>query len=83
MQPVNCYACGAWVTARKSSWDQTTVQWTADALSLCWERGDTPTSDRPNRNAFEGCGAMRTAIRAAAVSGSLDVQSDEPLPVHD
>lgn len=79
MQPVTCGACGASVFARKSSWDQTTLQWNAQALSMCLERGDIAVSDRPNRQAFEGCSAMRAAIRAAAVTGSLDVQSDEPL----
>lgn len=79
MQPVTCAACGASALARKSSWDQTTLQWHKEALCLCLERANTELSERPNRNAFEGCSAMRAAIRAAAVTGSLDVQSDEPL----
>lgn len=82
MQPVACGTCGASVLARKSSWDQTTLQWNSDALSLCQERGDTLVSERPNRNAFAGCEAMRAAIRAAAVTGTLEVQSDEPLPTN-
>lgn len=80
MQPVQCTACGALVTARKSSWDQTSVQWNGDALARCLERGRTPhDSDRPNRQAFVGCTALTDALREAAVAGRLDVQSGEPL----
>ncbi|MBU2698594.1 hypothetical protein [Pimelobacter sp. 30-1] len=82
MQPVGCGTCGAEVLARKSSWDQTTVQWNTAALARCPERRTTQgaaVSDRPNRNAFPGCAALRASLRAAAVAGTLDVQSDEPL----
>lgn len=83
MQPVGCSACGAEVLARKSSWDQTTVQWTGPALERCLERrtteGGPERSDRPNRQAFPGCRALREAVREAAVRGVLDVQSGEPL----
>jgi hypothetical protein len=80
MQPVACTACGAEVLARKSSWDQSTVQWTATALELCVERR-TPAerSSRPNRNAFPGCSALRASIREAAVRGTLEVHDDAPL----
>ena len=80
MQPVGCTACGAEVLARKSSWDQSTVQWTAAALEQCTERR-TPAepSERPNRNAFAGCSALRASIREAAVRGTLGVRDDAPL----
>lgn len=80
MQPVTCAACGAEVLARKSSWDQSTVQWTAAALELCAERRTPPEpSPRPNRNAFPGCSALRASIREAAVRGTLEVRDDAPL----
>lgn len=80
MQPVTCAACAAVVTVRKSSWDQTSIQWTGDALRRCRERQATTTgSDRPNRRAFPGCAALTAAVREAAVAGDLDVQSSEPL----
>lgn len=83
MQPVDCATCGATVAARKSSWDQTTLQWTAGALATCAERRTTTAgSQRPNRNAFAGCSALIASIRTAAVAGRLDVQSDEPLPTN-
>ena len=65
MRPVTCAACGAEVTARKSSPDQTSVQWTADAVRRCHERSVVrPSSDRPNRQAFAGCSALRDAVRS-------------------
>ena len=80
MQPVSCATCGAEVLARKSSRDQSTLQWSAAALEQCAERRTTTArSERPNRNAFPGCAALRASIREAAVRGDLDVQSDEPL----
>ncbi len=84
MQPVACTTCGAAVLARKSSWDQSSVQWNAAALDRCAERRTTPgpserTDQRPNRNAFTGCEALRAALREAAVRGILEVQDDEPL----
>ncbi len=80
MQPVSCTTCGAEVLARKSSWDQSTLQWTAAALERCAERRTTTSrSDRPNRNAFPGCAALRASVREAAVRGELDVQTDEPF----
>ncbi|WP_200952918.1 MULTISPECIES: hypothetical protein [unclassified Nocardioides] len=80
MQPVACTTCEAEVLARKSSWDQSTLQWDATALERCIERRTTPArSERPNRNAFAGCAALRASIREAAVRGELDVQSDDPL----
>ncbi|WP_200958704.1 hypothetical protein [Nocardioides sp. Root190] len=83
MQPVECGACGAQVEARKSSWDQSTVQWTAAALERCEERR-TPIEpserrNRPNRTAFAGCSALRASVREAAVRGTLTVTDDEPL----
>jgi hypothetical protein len=35
MVPVTCRRCGAEVWARKSSWQQTSVQWDATAAALC------------------------------------------------
>ena len=36
MVPVACRRCGACVSARKSSWNQTSVQWTAEAQRIVW-----------------------------------------------
>jgi hypothetical protein len=86
MRPVDCAACGAVVTARKSSWDQTSVQWTAESLGRCRERAaPRPTTvrpdrhNRPNTHGFPGCAALSLAVREAAVLGLLEVHSHEPL----
>ncbi len=80
MQSVTCTACAAQVLARKSSWDQTSVQWTEQAMAACNERRQTlPPQERPNRNAFLGCSALKESIREAAVRGSLEIQDQDPL----
>ena len=40
MVPVMCRNCGAHVLARKSSWNQTSVQWNAEATARCAERAE-------------------------------------------
>lgn len=80
MTPVTCGACGAAVTARKSSWDQTTIQWQGDALQRCRERGAGTRYVGAGGAVFTGCDALRDAIREAAVRGELPVVDDAPLP---
>lgn len=76
MQQVRCDRCLAAVQVRKSSWDQTSIQWHEDALRSCQEHRDmTPTSG-PNGGYFPGCVALRDSIRRAAVTGEIDVQED-------
>lgn len=78
MTPVTCGSCGARVLARKSSWEQTSVQWNGAAADLCKERqtvGANPSVDgaglRPGM--FLVCTKLRTSIEAAAGAGSLPV----------
>lgn len=78
--PVSCHTCGAQVEARKSSWDQTSIQWTGATLAACAERASLPSD--PDGHVFTGCSALRESIREAAVSGRLKVLSDEPLPTN-
>ena len=81
MQPVTCSACSARVEVRKSSWEQTSIQWHADAIEACLER---PTGgDVTDGVSFAGCARLGESIRHAAVSGELPVQSGEPLPTND
>lgn len=82
MQPVGCTACGARVEVRKSSWEQTSIQWHEDAAAACLERRAASPRPGPNGSTFSGCEALRNAIRAAAVTGDLPVQDDAPLPVN-
>lgn len=82
MQSVGCEACGARVEVRKSSWEQTSIQWHADALEACIERRAASPRPGPNGTAFSGCQALRDSIRSAAVLGELPIQDDDPLPVN-
>ena len=47
MMPVTCRNCGARVLARKSTWNQTSVQWNADATARCTERAEARRRSRP------------------------------------
>lgn len=82
MQPVSCTSCGARVLARKSSWDQTSIQWSDEALAACVERRASSPRPGPNGLAFPGCVALRDSVREAAVRGDLTVVSGEPLPIN-
>lgn len=79
MVPLACQVCGARVEARKSSWEQTSIQWSADARERCLERRATTPGPGPNGAAFAGCQALRQSVREAAVRGELPVQDGEPL----
>lgn len=69
MHPVECQSCGAIVHARKSSWQQTSVQWTQEAMRTCtgWDAG------WPARGRFPNCAAMTASIAHAVVEGELAV----------
>jgi hypothetical protein len=82
MQPVSCGTCGAHILARKSSWDQTSLQWSDNALAACVERRASGPRPGPNGATFAGCAALRTAVREAAVRGELAVISGDPLPTN-
>lgn len=63
---VDCKHCGATVLARKSSWQQTSVQWSADAMARCVERREAP---KP----FLVCSKLRQSIEDAARSGAVSI----------
>lgn len=73
MVPVSCSTCGARVEARKSSWDQTSIQWHDDALAACVERRASSARPGANGEVFPGCSSLRDALREAAVRGELPV----------
>ena len=66
LQQVRCGVCRAAVGVRKSSWEQTTIQWSHESLTGCWER-----SAADDARLFVGCTALRDAIGEAAVRGEL------------
>lgn len=71
--PVACGRCGAQVRARKSSWQQTTVQWDAAALAACAERREDEVSAPPNGGPFLGCSQLRDSIEDAVRHGALPI----------
>ncbi|UXA09740.1 hypothetical protein KXD97_16150 [Mycobacterium sp. SMC-8] len=73
MQPVDCEACGARVLVRKSSWEQTSVQWDAASLALCEERR---VAMRTAGRFLSGCIDLRESIESAVLRGTLRVLSD-------
>lgn len=74
MVPVECRRCAATVLARKSSWQQTSVQWSAAAYQACHERAE---ADRivPHgpRALFLACSALRSSIADAVAHGEIAI----------
>ena len=74
MVAVACRTCGARVLARKSSWNQTSVQWNADATARCAERAEAQKLTGPGgRGLFLGCSALSESILEAVRHGDLAV----------
>lgn len=69
---VECGACGAVVRAAKFSFQHTSVQWDAAALSQCAEFARR-TASGEQTPLIERCASMRASIEAAALSGDLPV----------
>ena len=81
MVPVACRHCGAEVMARKSSWQQTSVQWDAAALARCPQRREAALlSAHGGRGLFLSCSDLRESILDAVVSGALPVLDDGDQP---
>ncbi len=71
---VACRSCGAQVFARKSSWNQTSVQWTADATARCAERRDAEQISAPDsRGVFLACSALSESIIDAVRCGAVPI----------
>ena len=68
MAPVTCRNCGARVLVRKSSWNQTSVQWNADASARCLER-----RVGGSRDVFLACSALNDSIVGAVRHGDLPI----------
>ena len=74
MRPVACRKCGAAVLARKSSWNQTSVQWNVDATARCAERREAQKLAAPDsRSVFLVCSALRESIADAVRHGDLTI----------
>lgn len=77
MVPVDCRRCGAGVQVRKSSWNQTSVQWTGPALDRCEERCTAAQlAGNGGHRLFLSCSALRDSIVDAVRVGALLVVDD-------
>lgn len=74
MVPVTCDTCGVMVEARKSSWEQTSIQWHSDLEGCLERRAVSPSSAG---TPFRGCTALRTALSHAVQRGDLPVLTEE------
>jgi hypothetical protein len=73
MVSVACRSCGAQVLARKSSWNQTSMQWDADAMARCAERREADRLAGHEAGLFLVCSALRDSIQAAVAAGELTI----------
>jgi hypothetical protein len=74
MVAVACRDCGARVLARKSSWNQTSVQWNADATARCAQRAEAQKISAPgSRGLFLVCSALGDSIGDAVRRGELSI----------
>ena len=74
MVQVACSRCGACVLARKSSWNQTSVQWNAEASARCLERRDADNlAAHSGRGLFLACSGLSGSILDAVRNGDLPV----------
>jgi hypothetical protein len=81
MVPVACRACGAQVLARKSSWEQTSVQWDADALARCPQRRNAESLTAPGRpTLFLSCSELTESIHDAVAEGRLRIVDTHAAP---
>jgi hypothetical protein len=74
MVAVACRRCAARVLARKSSWNQTSVQSDAEASARCFERRDAQNlAAYSGRGVFLACSALGDSIVDAVCHGDLPV----------
>jgi hypothetical protein len=74
MVSVACRHCGARVLARKSSWNQTSVQWNSAASARCLERRDAQNlAAYSGGGVFLACAALAESIVDAVRHGDLPV----------
>lgn len=82
MTPVACRSCGAEVLARKGSWQQKSVQWTADALARCRQRRSADAlSAHGSRGLLIACSTLDESIENEARCGRLLVVDEMEQPV--
>ncbi len=78
MVSVTCRRCGANVQARKSSWEQTSVQWDAAGTARCEQRHDARAlSALGGRGVFLGCSELTQSILNEANHGRIPLVDEQ------
>jgi hypothetical protein len=74
MTTVHCERCAASVLVRKSTWNQTSVQWNSRAMASCVERGDAERlAAYGGSGLFLACSAVNASIAGATHRGDVKV----------
>jgi YD repeat-containing protein len=76
MTPVECQRCHATVRVRKSSWQQTSVQWDAAGARSCAERRSPADGGAVREADFFTCAGLRESIAQAVLSGAVPMPED-------
>lgn len=71
--PVRCSRCAAEVLVRKSSWQQTSIQWNAQAAARCPQRRQADELDKHGGGVFLSCSDLRNSIDEAVDNGTLRI----------
>ena len=80
MTPVECQRCHATVRVRKSSWQQTSVQWDETGARTCPERRPSLSDGGIREADFFTCAGLRESIAQAALSGAIPMPEDSVPP---
>jgi hypothetical protein len=76
MTPVECQRCHATVQVRKSSWQQTSVQWDEAGARTCPERRSSLSAGGIREADFFTCAGLRESIAQAALSGTIPMAEE-------
>jgi hypothetical protein len=76
MTPLECQRCHATVQVRKSSWQQTSVQWDEAGARTCLERRSSLSGGNIRDADFFTCAGLRESIAQAALSGQIPMVGD-------
>ena len=81
MVSVLCRRCDAQILVRKSSWNQTSVQWNADASARCSQRQEAQrVSAYGGRTVFVTCSELSESILDAVRQGDLPIVDEIASP---
>jgi hypothetical protein len=81
MATVTCHCCGGDVMVRKSSWNQTSVQWNTETSARCLERHADNAIACSRRGVFLACMALSESIVDGVRRGDVPIVDEIAEPV--